>query len=231
MFDSTQCLGEKNVKSDFCDGCKINGGERDVLHCPFNCAKPIYYEYSTKELLIELERDIDLFKRSVGGVTFSGGEPLLQSPNLINLLRLLQGHGVDICFETTLVAPNKNIMDILPFASKFIVDIKLQPEMLLYNQEYLDNLSNILNNIRDKTNLGFRLVFVDSISSCEDCVITKITQLGISEIELIKAHNLAKAKYSKLNLNSKDFTPSQQELKLFAGKLSHCGIKTSILSV
>lgn len=111
------------------------------LHCPW-CANPenmnsseeqyekdgeqgVYGKrYSTSELIDILLRDKD-FWMTDGGVTFSGGEPLLQAKALRDVLKGLKEQQIHIAAETALFIPTENIHQILSYIDCFIVDVKI----------------------------------------------------------------------------------------------------------
>ena len=101
--------------------------------CPLDCKWCINRElrretpdgkwYTPQELVDELRRDHWYFVCTQGGVTFSGGEPLLRSAFIKEFCQLCDSDWrIDI--ETCLNVPRANLEEVLPFVSTFIVDIK-----------------------------------------------------------------------------------------------------------
>lgn len=80
--------------------------------------------YSDNELLKEILKD-QSFYGNEGGVTFSGGEPLLQLARMGHLLQVIRGNGIKICVETALQVPYKHWEKIEKYIDFYIVDIKL----------------------------------------------------------------------------------------------------------
>ena len=58
-------------------------------------------DWTARGLADELLRNADIMAQSGGGVTFSGGEPLMQAPFLLELIPLLKGKGVHLALETS----------------------------------------------------------------------------------------------------------------------------------
>lgn len=79
---------------------------------------------STQELLDELTRDKDFYQRSGGGVTFSGGEPLLQVSQLKPLLLALWERDISCAIETAGHVPWPAFAEILELTDVFLFDIK-----------------------------------------------------------------------------------------------------------
>ena len=83
-------------------------------------------KYTPEELYRELSRDKWYFLSTGGGITFSGGEPLLHSSFIEEFCRInsLQEEPWDIAIETSLNVPNENLEEVLPYINTYIVDIK-----------------------------------------------------------------------------------------------------------
>jgi len=143
------------------------------------------------------------------GVTFSGGEPLLQIKDLEPLLKRLD---INICFEIALFV-NENLVKIAnEYADELIIDIKMLnhenvKNVLGANINYF--LSNL--NLIDLSKLTFRIpVTKYSLSdSSQICELIKTHQP--KKIEIFRLHNLAKRKYEILNKEfyAEDITDSQ----------------------
>ncbi|MDD3037700.1 radical SAM protein [Bacteroides sp.] len=99
------------------------------LHCEY-CLNPtslhpdsIWKKYDYLELYKELRQDELYFLASGGGVTFGGGEPLLQS-EFIYQFRQLCGPQWRITVETSLNVPSHHLELLLPVIDNYIIDIK-----------------------------------------------------------------------------------------------------------
>ena len=124
------------------------------LHCPW-CSNPenlhpypeeyvkdggkgIYGKYlSCDEIYREIIKDRIFYKQpdeSIelgthrGGVTFSGGEPLLQFDVLEPLLQRLKNENIHICVETSLFVPEDKLLIALRYVDMFYVDVKILDE-------------------------------------------------------------------------------------------------------
>jgi pyruvate formate lyase activating enzyme len=91
--------------------------------------------YSIDEITETVLRDKEYYKENGGGVTLSGGEPLLQdSESLVKLLKNLKKENVNISVETTLNAPWSNISGAAPYIDLFIVDFKVIGDDILHKK-------------------------------------------------------------------------------------------------
>lgn len=191
------------------------------LHCPW-CANPeniqcsieSYEELSNKAnfgyyiTLQDLYEKILLdksFYDSDGGVTFSGGEPLLFVNEMEPLFIKLQEEKISVCIETSLYSSNDNLRKIIPYLNSIIVDIKildkegvkknLGGDLSIYYENF-DFLAktNINKIIRMPLIKGFTTE-IDNINK----VASFLNDYNIKKIELILGHNLAEKKYLLLN--------------------------------
>jgi pyruvate formate lyase activating enzyme len=76
------------------------------------------------EVYAEAAKDRHYYARSGGGVTLSGGEPLMRPAFIGKLLDLLGDNGIETTIETALCVPWRNIERVAARASRFLVDIK-----------------------------------------------------------------------------------------------------------
>jgi pyruvate formate lyase activating enzyme len=112
--------GKITINRDRCDLC----GEC-VKHCPAGALVFDTIEYSLSELVHELEKDLVFFEASGGGVTFTGGEPLLQLEIISEIAKHLQKKKIHIAVETSLMVPISNIKKAVKFIDLFIIDLKI----------------------------------------------------------------------------------------------------------
>lgn len=186
----------------FLKGCSIN--------CPW-CANPecisseIEGEFGQDILLKELEEEIlkdEPFYKTGGGVTFSGGEPLLQIKNLKPLLKSLKDKNINICFETSLFVPQEFLEIANKYVNEFIVDIKILKEKESKNilngniNQYLNNLPLLdLNKTTFRFPLNEFTITDENINLISDL----LKKFKAKKLEIFKIHNLARKKYEILN--------------------------------
>lgn len=108
------------INRDKCDLC----GEC-VHHCPSGALAFDTIDYSLSELVQEIEKDMVFFEASDGGVTFTGGEPLLQSEIISEIAKHIQKNKIHIAVETSLMVPFSYLIRAIEFVDLFIVDLKI----------------------------------------------------------------------------------------------------------
>jgi len=77
------------------------------------------------ELMAKIERDVPFFDQSGGGVTFSGGEPLLQHEFLLTLLRQCKERDIHTTLDTSGYCSSEIMKQLQPLVDLFLYDLKL----------------------------------------------------------------------------------------------------------
>ncbi len=186
----------------FMSGCK--------LRCLY-CHNPETWirgkdNYTPEELAQKIIRNKSYFKRNNGGVTFSGGEPLLQSKFIIEVAKILKEENIHIALDTA-GCGNGNYEEILNYVDLVILDIKA-----VYDDDYIKITGNKIdefNKFKDtviKLNkpLWIRQVIVPGINDTKenmDALREYLKQFKtIEKIELLPYHTHGVSKYEKLNI-------------------------------
>ncbi len=82
------------------------------------------YLMSVEQVLADIERDRPFYEASGGGLTLSGGEPLMQAPFAIELLTAARTCGLNTCVETSGSGSIADIRAIAPYTDLFLWDVK-----------------------------------------------------------------------------------------------------------
>lgn len=200
------------------------------LKCPW-CANPecisskiedeFGYDISLDDLEKEIHKDEPYYKTG-GGVTFSGGEPLLQIRSLEPLLKSLKLKNINICFETALFVKEEYLNIAKLYADEFIVDIKMLDDENCRNI-IKGNVSQYLNNLKllNMKNTTFRIPVTEYSLSDEKLILDLLKDFKPKKLEIFKLHNLAKRKYELLNKEFYHKEVSDDEFINFKNKLSN----------
>lgn len=97
-------------------------------HCPTGSRVTLGREITPEAVFEELASDIPYYRASGGGVTLSGGEPLMQADFARELLRLCREADIDTAVETNLALPFEQMEKLLPYMDKAYYDIKLMDD-------------------------------------------------------------------------------------------------------
>jgi pyruvate formate lyase activating enzyme len=80
---------------------------------------------TVEELLLSVIKDRDFYNSSGGGITITGGEPLMQPRFLLNFLKMCKEEGINTAIETSGYASWKTFSDVLNYVDLLIYDVKL----------------------------------------------------------------------------------------------------------
>ena len=123
-LDPGPSLSYSKEKCVSCGRCKgIADGTEAARVCPSGAREVIGRRYSSEELARELIRDRAFFRKN-GGVTFSGGECLMQADFVAETSALLLREGISVAIDTCGNVPFGSIEKQLDSASLFLYDIK-----------------------------------------------------------------------------------------------------------
>lgn len=109
----------KTLDRDICNNCMKCA---DV--CPSEAIKQWGKEMSIEECIEVIRKDRGYYERSGGGVTVSGGDPLIQSDFVAELFKKCKEENIHTCCESTFHAPWENIEKVLKHTDLIITDIK-----------------------------------------------------------------------------------------------------------
>lgn len=194
-------------------------------------------EYSAEEILAIADRESVFFANSGGGITFSGGEPMLQLPFLKECLTMLSKSGYHTAVDTSGVADQKDFSEIIPFTSLFLYDLKHMDETRhveytgMSNKIILDNYRFLIASGRD---VIVRIPVIpgynddrDNLLATRDFIGENLTR-GLKEINLLPFHRIGASKYGKFGLEYRMGNvcpPSQEAMAEVAVYFHDLGIK------
>lgn len=200
----------KGAISDSPDGKIIDRSRCDICgKCVDNCypgaLQVIGQEVSPEEVLDMVIRDKTFYKRSKGGVTLSGGEPLLQPDFCLEVLKRCKEWGLHTCMETSGYGDPDALSQLVPYVDLFLYDVKhLDPER---HRQYT-GVSNeqILDNLRMVDGLGasviIRVPLIPGYTAQEDNMKAlgrlASTLKGVREVHLLPYHRLGEPKYRRV---------------------------------
>ncbi|MBN1146939.1 MAG: glycyl-radical enzyme activating protein [Anaerolineales bacterium] len=107
------------------DRARCNACGECAQACPSAALEIIGKTWTPEALLAELLKDKVFYETSGGGVTFSGGEPVLQADFLRQLLPLCHAHGLHVALDTCGALPWERYEQVLPWVDLVLLDLKL----------------------------------------------------------------------------------------------------------
>ena len=220
MFEPTRYIDREKCTS--CGKC--------VDLCPSKALERSAYEMESEDILSVVGRD-RAFYGNLGGITLSGGEPMLQAEAALELLRAAKADGINTAIETTGVFAEKYLPQLVETVDTFLWDYKDSNPSRLHENTGAD-LNIIEKNLRLADSLGanirLRCILIHGINT-ERAHAEKIRELAgtlknLNGIDLIKYHPMGQSKYEQLGIpdtfNGRDKIPTEEELNLFRSVLS-----------
>jgi pyruvate formate lyase activating enzyme len=195
----------ENVHRVYFDKCSLSGECLDV--CCYQALDIAGREYTSDQLISELESDLPYFSLAEGGgITLTGGEPMIQTDFLLDFLTRLEG--VHVCIETSGFAAPEDFRKILPHIDLFLFDYKVTDPVLHRELCGSDNRL-ILENLDILCSLGARIVLrcplVPGINDQEEHLkgIAGIMNKypGIEYCQILPYHTLGESKLERFGLD------------------------------
>jgi pyruvate formate lyase activating enzyme len=165
-------------------------------------------ELAVEEVMEEVMEDRNAYRDSGGGVTVSGGEPLVQAEFCGGILERAKDQGVHTAIETAGNVPWKAFGPVLPYVDLVLMDLKHLDDSVhrrvtgVSNRVILTNASRLAA-AKGSFQLRFRAPVVPGVNDEEDeltKIATFVRELGMDGLTLIPFHSLAEYKYGLLGL-------------------------------
>ncbi len=169
------------------------------------------YHISSDELLKEIQKDAIYFEESDGGVTFSGGEPFMQTAFLKETAKACKETGIHVTVDTTGHTSRKNIEEVMPFVDLFLYDLKHMNDAKHYEYTGVSN-KLILENLRFLTQAGkdvtIRFPVIPGYNDDEENINATLAFIAglngaVREVHFLPYHNIADGKYQRFHIQSK----------------------------
>ena len=206
---------------DRCTGCglcaELCEGDTEFT-CPNHAKKWCGKVVTVDEVLAECMKDKLFFDISGGGVTFSGGECMLQTEFLVEILKKSKKNGLHTAIDTAGHVPYENFERVLNYTDLFLYDIKCADSNIhkqytgVGNELILENLKKLL---MAKAHVWIRIPIISGVNdTVEELQMIKdiLSSYGKPDkIEFLPYHPMGENKYSaikkevhRFNVPSKD---------------------------
>lgn len=192
----------------------------------------------TDHVMKQIEKDRIFYEESGGGVTFSGGEPLMQPDFLLELLKCCKAADIHTAVDTCGYASPEVLTATSNYTDLYLYDLKLMDDEKHIKYTGVSN-ELILGNLQLLSKLGkrifIRLPFMPGINDDEANIKATAeiirTTAGVEQVNLLPYHNIAADKYNRLGKPHSLMeikVPAQEDIELIAGKYMSYGIKVKI---
>jgi len=223
LFDERSCLEDCQLCSNACEGI-----ERDIANdkiivnrkaiseeqiialrgvCPTQALSVVGEEAQVDTVFDTLMKDKPFYDQSHGGVTFSGGEPLMQPQLIAEIAKKLQQNEVSTAIESCMHVPWKNVEKAAPYIDCWLADLKHTDE-----EKFLDwakgSLKRIKENFRKLAPIAKRIVirvpvvpgFNDTDEELKKIIDFAASLESCKEVHLLPYHTLGINKYRLLDM-------------------------------
>ena len=219
MFYKNKCTGCGKCKEkcphdlkecDLCGKC--------TLYCPHDAREICGKDYTVDEVLAIVLKDKIFYENSGGGVTFSGGECMLQIDFLTELLRACKQNGIHTAVDTAGCLPFSSFERVMPYTDLFLYDVKCfdaethQRYTGVGNATILDNLGRLLSLGKD---VWVRIPVIPTVNDTEkEMQAIKAFLDGYpapKKVELLPYHAMGEHKYDAIGKEACAFSVPDSE--------------------
>jgi len=186
--------GNRHINWEHCSQCL-----KCIDACIYGALEAAGKHMSVDEVVREAEKDAIFYKNSGGGVTVSGGEPLLQHEFLVELLQSLKKKQIHVAVDTSGYAPKSVLKKIIEYVDLVLFDIKhLDPKIHRANTGVDNDI--ILENARyvaQRATTWFRMALIAGINDSVEHIqqVSKLAaNLNIEKLSLLPYHEGGKSK-------------------------------------
>ena len=219
--------------------CLLCGNCADA--CPALAMEICGREWPMDELMAEVEKERGVMENSGGGVTLSGGEPLLHPEYTLDLLEELGRRGFHRTVDTTLFASPGTVRAVAEACDLFLVDLKVMDADAHRRYTGVSN-EGILENLRLVASIGtpyfVRIPLIAEVNASEENIaatadfLRSLDRLPV-EVDLLPYHDIGKGKHERMGTvyNPEAISlsaPSKEEQERCVKQLTEAGLTVRI---
>jgi pyruvate formate lyase activating enzyme len=191
-------------------------------------------EYTPQALAALLNQQVDILRLNEGGITFSGGEPLMQADFVVEVIDLLED--VHILLDTCGYSAERDFRRLVNMCDLVFFDLKLIDRQAHWHFTGCDN-GLILNNLHALSDMVKPFVIrvpmvpgvTDTNQNLLDIVQTVRGLPGLLRVELLPYNKAAGAKYQAAGMAFRPEYDETQDLNLNTGIFEQAGIQVAII--
>ena len=226
--------GERIVRWEFCKACG-----RCVAECPSGALEIIGKEISSDEVIAEVLKDEKFYNISGGGLTISGGEPMMQPDFTQDLLKKAKAKGLHTAVDTCGQFVLKKFKVLLPFTDLILFDLKIMDPDKHKKYAGRDNriiLENLKKFVKEDVSLIIRIPVITGYTDTEENMKDLDSFLRslhpCPEVEILPYNIMAGSKYPRFGMEYKlknTKKANQGKLQKFAENLTRNRINATVL--
>lgn len=172
--------------------------------CPTNAIELIGKEMTVSEVMKEIEKDRVFYEESKGGVTFSGGEPLMQDKFLYELLKECKRKKIHTTVDTSGFASWSTLEKISKLTDLFLYDIKHMEEEKHLRFTGVSNIpifKNLEKLVSTHPNIHIRMPIIPRMNDDKNNILATgefISSLGLNKVNILPYHCVGVDKYKRI---------------------------------
>jgi pyruvate formate lyase activating enzyme len=183
--------------------------------CIYEALSVAGYERTVEQVMAEVRRDLAYYRKSGGGLTITGGEPMNQREFTAALLAAAHSEGIHTCLETCGFAPENAYAEIFHLVDHWLFDYKatdpaihrqltgVSNERILANLEYLYHTTR---NTQHASQITIRCPLIPTINDTPEhlAAIAALEKCypDLAGIEIMPYHNIGNDKYRRFGLEN-----------------------------
>ncbi len=199
-----------------------------VAECPSGALVMLGTVLNVEDVMKVVRRDLDYYRETGGGLTLSGGEPLMQMDFSLALLKAAREEEIPTAIETSCSITSREFSRVIGKADLYLCDIKASREA------YFDlvgvTAAYVYANVVALSEAGCRMIIrVPCISGMnfDDGLAAFISEVAalknVEDVELLPYHDMGRGKATRLGLSEPDWVtmcaPTAEEQKVFQRKI------------
>lgn len=239
-FACGKCVEACPNGAQFIDAKGIHGFDRSKCDrcglctsvCEAKALKCAGSYMTSGEVMDEVARDEELYFISGGGLTISGGEPLLQPDFVMELAAMAKKYGIDTAIETAGFVNYGIIKEISPNIDLFLYDLKAYAEDTHIActgqgaEKIRDNLSRLARHARIWVRIPLVKDVNDDPEEIEQMAVFLRSLEGVEQIEMLPYHTFGEGKYLQIGRNVVRFQkPNEKRMQALESILKTTGKK------
>ena len=252
MYNAKKCIGalsciencpydalkmtSEGIVTDY-NSCNLCGKCAEV--CPTKAFEMLGSTILISELMQKIDNEAIFFDQSGGGVTFSGGEPLIHSEYLLEALKECGKRGYHRVVDTTAFASLETVLEVAKHTELFLIDLKVMDALKHKAFTGVSNekiLKNIIALASTNCELIFRMPLIKGVNTSEENIIKTANFINTlagnrTVINLLPYHNIAENKHKKLGTITSNIVfeaPNNQEIEAIIKTFKNYGIEATV---
>ena len=252
MYTASKCIGavkciencpndalkmtEKGIVTDY-NACNFCGICAEV--CPTKAFEILGKFKPIDELMKVIDNEAAFFDQSGGGVTFSGGEPLMHADYLLQILKACGKRFYHRVVDTTVFSSLETILEVAQHTELFLIDLKVMDSEIhkkftgVSNKKILRNITKLS---KTDVDIVFRMPLIKGVNVSRNNIVKTAEFMNSLDgnrkvINLLPYHKVAENKYKKLG-KSENFiefkAPSEKEIEEIISIFRTYDIKATI---